>query len=187
MTELPVVVERKCSAHVKCLDSDITRFVFVKAQDAQYVLRLRGFDVPNSENIPATIWEAISATFTCTPFFQNITIRTQIFGVDPGITVHTTVNEVCTEAIGIWSSQEFSRTLEPLVDCSISIGPGMPEMRAPWEYPLTVYKFPVWYISKYNDRSARQFAEKWTRYHYREQSYVFLNVDRGLEGIGFGE
>jgi len=131
------------------------------------------------------IWEAVRATSAATSFFEPITIAGETF-LDGATRANNPAREVWAEAVDLWKPDNDPKwRLEDAVRCIVSIGTGMPLLRAFGTNLLSVGKSLVAIAT-----DCEQVAEEFRREHQDlvdKHRYYRFNVLRGLEDIGIEE
>jgi hypothetical protein len=129
------------------------------------------------------IWEAARATSAATSFFNPITIGTEGF-VDGATGANNPINELWTEAYDVWNNGPGWK-LEDNIRCIVSIGTGIPTLKAFQDSPVDVAKTLVSIAL-----DTENVAETFQRHHsalFQENRAFRFNVVRGLEDIGLEE
>lgn len=147
------------------------------------MVRLRSYSLSDWPDFPATICQAALATSAATSFFNPVTIDDRTFA-DGGFGANNPVDEVEGEASNIWGSG--GRDLKELVKCFISIGTGNPGKKAFENGMVKFLSETVVQIATETEVTEKKFIERWAK-HYDSNRYFRLNVDQGLQDIGFEE
>jgi predicted acylesterase/phospholipase RssA len=129
------------------------------------------------------IWEAARATSAATTFFEPITIDGQAFS-DGATGANNPVDELWVEASAIFSTGP-GWNLEDHLNCFVSIGTGVPSLKAFSDSIKDVAKALVDIATSANGR-----AEQFQRQHpllFKTKAAFRFNVIQGLEGIGLDE
>jgi hypothetical protein len=129
------------------------------------------------------IWQAARATSAATGFFEPISIAGQTF-TDGATRANNPINEIWTEATDLWNDSDDAGSwkLEDNLQCLVSIGTGMPLLKAFGDSLLQIGKSLVAIAT-----DCQTTDEAFHRHHKNlaaEGRYFRFNVTRGLENIG---
>ncbi|KAE8375612.1 hypothetical protein BDV26DRAFT_12224 [Aspergillus bertholletiae] len=158
-------------------------FVCTTSHETKDIVRLRDYNVPSKDNIPATICQAALATSAATTFFNPVYIGRRKF-VDGALGSNNPVDEVEGEAADIWCPG--TGDLKPLVKCFISIGTGDPGISAIEDKALKFLSETLVSIATETGRTEKKFIARWAK-HFDEKRYFRFNVEQGLQGVGLEE
>ena len=129
-----------------------------------------------------TIWEACRATSAASSFFDSIAVgRYREKFVDGGTGANNPVGEVWNQAQLMWGPQP----IENRIQCLVSIGAGIPQLKAFGDYPYQIFK-TLSAIATETEQTAKKFQED-KRHLDDAGRYYRFNVFRGLEEIGLEE
>jgi predicted acylesterase/phospholipase RssA len=137
-----------------------------------------GNDLMNS----VTIWQACRATFAVTSFFDPIAVGRYSEQFVDGLTgVNNPVREVWGQAQLAWGPEPLERR----VKCLVSIGAGVPSLKAFKDDVLHIGETLV-AIATETEQTAERFRRERALLDSTGRYHRF-NVARGLEGIGLEE
>lgn len=177
------VIERAGIAPDEPMNNGQTRrcraFVCTTSKDTLQIARLRNYDVPNEETIPATICAAALATSAATGFFEAVSIGDYRF-VDGAFGANNPMEEVEEEAADIWCTT--SRELRPLVKCFLSIGTGAPAKVPIDDNMLKFLSKTLVRMATKPESTERRFMARWSK-ELREKHVFRFNVEQGLQDV----
>jgi predicted acylesterase/phospholipase RssA len=164
----------------------VHRVVCAKAAEISTTVLLRSYQSHNAlNNIPATICEAVRATFAATSFFKPVTIgpRGRKF-VDGGLGANNPVDQIWNEAQNIWCFGEVE--LCDLLKCFVSVGTGNPGRKPIAEGAMNFFLETMVGIATQTEETAKVFIER-HRHLYLAKRYFRFNVQQGLQAVGLEE
>ena len=126
------------------------------------------------------IWEAARATSAAGSFFDPIYIGDEGF-VDGATGSNNPINEMWIEATDIWRTN-VRWNLEDNLKCLVSIGTGIPTLKAFEDYAISIGNALV-AIATDNEKVAETFQKHHSRL-FRDNRAFRFNALRGLEDIG---
>ena len=131
------------------------------AQETKKIVRLRSYQEPGKQDIPATT------------FFEPVSIG-----------ANNPVDEVEGEASDIWCSE--TGNLKPFVKCFVSIGTGNPGKKAMESNLFKLVSKTLPELTTGTEETEKEFINRW-REHYGNKRYYRFNVAQGLQDIGLAE
>ncbi|KAK5309079.1 hypothetical protein LTR93_012270, partial [Exophiala xenobiotica] len=170
----------KSSEEVKC-----KVFVCATSKETSETVCLTSYKMPRGNDDllnSATIWEACRATSAASSFFDPIAIgRYGEEFLDGGTGANNPVWELWNQAQAIYGPEP----LEDNLDCLVSIGTGVPPLKAFRDDVLHIHETLIAMATE-----TEQTAERFRRnkaYLDDEGRYYRFNVARGLEEVGLEE
>ena len=160
-------------------------FVCATSKETRETVCLTSYKTPrgNADLLNSTkIWEACRATSAASSFFDPIAIGR--FGeefVDGGTGANNPVWEVWNQAQAVYGPEP----LEDNLDCLVSIGTGVPPIKAFSDDVLHIHETLIAMATE-TEQTAERFQR--SKAHLDEEGrYYRFNVARGLEEIGLEE
>lgn len=161
----------------------ICRFVCAMDEYTKDIVRLRDYNLPNEQEIQATVVQAARATSAATTFFEPVNIGSRRFS-DGALGANNPSEQVEEEASDIWCAD--TGDLKPLVKCFVSIGTGKQSVEA---VEKNLFKFlgkTLVAIATETEKTEKAFIARW-RKHYDEDRYFRFNVEQGLQAVDLEE